>query len=453
MKSVLNYFVRKAFGFKSTATAADKTLFGHLLRIRQNIQGVYDWLYPKLRGSADGTILKRMPMTEAVVDPNGNMGAEPLRLRPVLQNSDTLLAHLRLLDGRKISNGVDDGVPDGISLARLMCSDDVEKQALIDDNTGWNLYLPDKLGLHHVFRNIGKKVVLGCESIEHNFNINNGDQTFLKGTFEEGVYFPHLKTITGGSYHSAMFEITAPILDLPELEITDQCRFEGAYDEINMPKFQRVGSRNDTGGAGYHAYQDLITSSTLKHLVLPSFNYLWSCYYYDTAMIRCAVLEDISLPTYNGDSVGNCVDVLAKSCPELREVIMPKCERKAWNLAVNCPKLEKVVFGTITGDVKQGKKGGGNDNAEFATEVNLIHMEFGEGSKANINIGNWAPTTAIAERLSLFLDNFLHFIAERVAEGNYTLTLSAAVYAALEQQEGQTILALLNTKGWTVASA
>ena len=60
---------------------------------------------------------------------------------------------------------------------------------------------------------------------------------------------------------------------------------------------------------------------------------------------------------------------------------------------------------------------------------------------------------SMKNNLEQFLSNFLHFIAERVAEGNYTLTLSAAVYAALEEQEGQTILALLNTKGWTVASA
>lgn len=174
-------------------------------------------------------------------------------------------------------------------------------------------------------------------------------------------------------------------------------------------------------------------------------------------MVRCAVLEDISLPTFNGDSVGNCIDVLAKGCPELKEIIMPKCNKKAWNLAVNCPKLEKVVFGTITGDVKQGAKGGGNDNAEFATEVNLIHMEFGEGSEANINIGNWSPTTAIAEKLGLFLSNFQQYIADRVADRKgqsaLTLTLSAEVYAALEQQDGQTILATLTNKNWTVAQA
>ena len=141
MKNVLNYFVRKAFGFKSTATAEDKTLFGHLLRIRQNIQGVYDWLYARCPADA-WWLARRMPMTEAV-SADGSSGSTPVKLRPVLQNSDNLLAHLRLLDNRKITNGyadgtpADDGLPDGVSLARLLCDSSLQPTELIDDNIGW----------------------------------------------------------------------------------------------------------------------------------------------------------------------------------------------------------------------------------------------------------------------------------------------------------------------------
>ena len=138
MKSVLNYFVRKAFGFKSTATAEDKTLFGHLLRIRQNIQGVYDWLYARCPADA-WWLARRMPMTEAVTSADGH----EVHIAKAW-NSANLLAHLRLLDNRKISNGyadgtpANDGLPDGVSLARLLCDSTTQPTELIDDNVGWH---------------------------------------------------------------------------------------------------------------------------------------------------------------------------------------------------------------------------------------------------------------------------------------------------------------------------
>ena len=128
-----------------------------------------------------------------------------------------------------------------------------------------------------------------------------------------------------------------------------------------------------------------------------------------------------------------------------------------------------MVFGSLQGTY-------GLNNWDKCTSPYLMHLEFGADGKGGLKISQdlstwWQPTMALRtdtdaedyvdlredmsmkNNLEQFLDNFLHYIAERVAEGNYTLTLSAAVYAALEQQEGQTILALLNTKGWTVASA
>ena len=351
MKNVLNYFVRKAFGFKSTATAEDKTLFGHLLRIRQNIQGVYDWLYDRL--SAEH-LPKRMPMTEAVVDPNGNMGTEPLRLRPVLQNSDTLLAHLRLLDGRKISNGyqdgtpADDGLPDGVSLARLLCDSTLQPTALIDDNVGWTFANNSIFSIFTKVPTFRLNCVDFAISSQYGYNYGQG---FLRSN----------KVVK--------------VLDLPYFE-----GFIGA---------------SSTAPAYY-------------------------CYY----AASCEALEELLMPSlwrFNGENQTN----------------------DQFNIA-NCPVLRKVVFGSIS----QASQ----INYYFSKCPNLLHLEFGEGTKASLNLAGWSPTLDSAN-LSLFLDNFLHFIAERVAEGNYTLTLSAAVYAALEQQEGQTILALLNTKGWTVASA
>lgn len=92
-----------------------------------------------------------------------------------------------------------------------------------------------------------------------------------------------------------------------------------------------------------------------------------------------------------------------------------------------------------------------------------------------LNVGAWNPTMALrtdttaedyvdlredmslANNLEQFLSNFQLYIADRVADRTgqtaLTLTLSAAVYEALQAQEGQTILATLTNKNWTVAQA
>lgn len=351
MKNVLNYFVRKAFGFKSTATDKDKTLFGHLLRIRQNIQGVYDWLYPKLRGSADGTIPRRMPMTEAVVDPNGNMGAEPLRLRPVAQNTDTLLAHLRLLDGRKISNGyqdgtpADDGLPDGVSLARLLCDSTTKPTALVDDNVGWTL--------DNTLVTAATKVLLNCKTT-------------------------HTTIIADNS--------TIAELELPSLE-------EATKNQMS--------------------YRFIKNCPNIKSLYFPS------------------------LKTYSLSNGSAMISNMAN----LEEVVMPNTTNIASYLNValihNCPKLRKLVIGTTGRSPYDSSTDSIFGNASYLanTMPDLLHFEIGEGFAYSLNLKQWSPTLD-SSNLSLFLDNFLHFIAERVAEGNYTLTLSAAVFSSIWDADG-----------------
>ena len=402
MKSVLNYFVRKAFGFKSTATAEDKTLFGHLLRIKRNIQGVYDWLYPKLCGSADGTILKRMPMTEAVTSADGHEV-----LRPVLQNSDNLLAHLALLNGRKISNGyadgtpADDGLPDGVSLARILCDSSLQPTALIDDNVGWVM---DK-----TLTTSATKVSIGCDSVS---------VMALDGQGVKEVYFPHLKSARYGSDYVFLNNLSLDILECPALEETSGINLAASPETITLPSLQRAYIYSN-------AYCFMFPNT--KVVNLPNFDFI--DYVGNSTWIGGNAIEEINMPKFRG-----------------------LWKRAGWpNIIANLPNLRKVVFGKVDLSVTYQNNNDGT-NTLFSGCPNLLHFEIGEGTAVSMNIPKWSPTLD-SSNLSLFLDNFLHFIAERVAEGNYTLTLSAAVYAALEQQEGQTILALLNTKGWTVAQA
>ena len=241
MKNVLNYFVRKAFGFKSTATAEDKTLFGHLLRIRQNIQGVYDWLYGKVCGSADGTIPRYMPMTEAVTSADGH----EVR-RPVLQNSDTLLAHLRLLDNRKISNGyadgtpAADGLPDGVSLARLLCDSSLQPTELIDDNVGWVADSNDCLTRTlQQFTNL-QSITLNCIEATTTLEGNLNQQTDRTITLN----FPYLATFPQMNIISQYYVEREPsfIAHLPAVKTTN---FTGnGYTpfyvrELYMPNYEQ----------------------------------------------------------------------------------------------------------------------------------------------------------------------------------------------------------------------
>ena len=376
MKNVLNYFVRKAFGFKSTATAEDKTLFGHLLRIRQNIQGVYDWLYARCPADA-WWLARRMPMTEAVTSADGSSGSTPVKLRPVLQNSDTLLAHLRLLDNRKISNGyqdgtpADDGLPDGVSLARLLCDSTTQPTELIDDNIGWVMDKTPTLPSTLI------KLVLGCKEI------NN---VMLRADSVAELELPYLEEFKSNVYSGENRIIfNGETLYLPKLRY-----YEGYYNTIAP-------------------YVGIVACGAFKNFIAPN-------------------LEGIN------DQSG-----------------WHDCFLAGINNETPYDRLEKVVLGKLK--VFNWGFGGNHYTNNVSKQTNLLHFEIGEGTAISLNCSKWNPDIEDSSRKSLFLDNFLHFIAERVAEGNYTLTLSAAVYQALEQQEGQTILALLNTKGWTVASA
>ena len=113
------------------------------------------------------------------------------------------------------------------------------------------------------------------------------------------------------------------------------------------------------------------------------------------------------------------------SCPNIEELRMPKLKR---------------VTGNIVYKARQNKR------------ASLALIEVG-AMETNLGLSWWNPTDKGAN----FLSNFQTYIADRVADRTgqtaLTLTLSAAVYETLQAQEGQTILATLTNKNWTVASA
>lgn len=164
-------------------------------------------------------------------------------------------------------------------------------------------------------------------------------------------------------------------------------------------------------------------------------------------------------------------------------------------LATSCPMLRKIVFGQLT-----------NISSDLKFDANatrLIHIEFGEGTSANIILSTWNPTVAMVDditenlleentidtekyneteaeelrdildlvesNLTQFLWNFYYYIVERLADmtGNEkTITLSSAVKSVIQGTDetskalvwpstDNNIATMITTKlaekGWSIA--
>ena len=358
--------------------------------------------------------------------------------RSEISASSPLAANLALLNDRSVYNP---GVPDGISMAQLMGNTFSETFPLVDNNRGWAMRA---LWLMDIFPWLGGQLVLGADSI---VIPTDTSKTWLTGTYPQGVTI-YAKTITGGYYHERLMSITAAYLNMPEFETTRQCRIGGTIGEINMPKFRRV--------LDYWAYQDFIDAAGVETIHLPAMDRINSCYHYDTAMIRCADLKHLIAENWDGSYANSpgC-DVLAKSCPELLDIDLSGCKKHKWHTAVNCPKLEYVKFGTMTEFVR-GATGGGNTNVEWDGCVNLIKIEFGEGTACSIDLGTWSPTLD-SSNLQQFLENFRVYIALRLTDNGSgkTLTLSQAVRNAIHAAESTYGIEniIITQKGWTISPA
>ena len=110
--------------------------------------------------------------------------------------------------------------------------------------------------------------------------------------------------------------------------------------------------------------------------------------------------------------------------------------------------VERIILGTIITALTFNAKYGG-----YMDCPNLVHLEFGQGTKASLNLAGWSPTTALSERLPEFLSNFKTYIAERLTDkgSGLTLTLSPAVRDAIQQDPE--IVSIITSKGWTISPA
>ena len=318
---------------------------------------------------------------------------------------------------RKINNGgvENDGIPDGISLARLLCSTYASSVTeIVDPSVGWtynnNFYWSS-------FPNI-KRVVLNC--IDHTTDIINAPL--------EQVELPKLR-------HS----------------LNGYIIINGALsEEITIPELE-----------DFNGWIDYARKGRGKVFNCPNLR-----------VLRFPKLHTSAKGTPYGDQSN-----IVGSCPNLEELYMPSFSYifNAY-IVVNCPKLRKVVFGTLKSDFRQAY-GDYRNNFTDGSSTNLIHFEIGAGSstgtgtRGTLHMNWWIPTNALdASRTDLieegstaqnnlqqFLSNFKTYIAERLTDKGtgLTLTLSQEVRNAIHAAEDEYGIEniIITQKGWTISPA
>jgi hypothetical protein len=290
---------------------------------------------------------------------------------------------------------------------------------LQDSNKGWTMTKA------LTFPNL-EKLELGCKEILMVYP-NNLINFTLANT--KTLSLPFVQSIQPGSgshdlpAYNAIFN-GSPLeeVDLSELQSYTGRLFVGGSlpEELNLPKLTNAGTCIAQGCAG------------VKRIIAENVTTCTGYSYHPNLIMGCPDLEYAYIPNLSvytvyggGDGAGSLQDM---------------------------PKLSHLVIG-------KAPFTNNSTTVRFALDgcPNLVLLDIRGGLNQNIYLDHWNPTTALSERLPEFLSNFQIYIADRVADmtGNtaLTLTLSSAVYAALEAQEGQTILATLANKNWNVAQA
>lgn len=308
----------------------------------------------------------------------------PLAL-PSHESLATLSQGVDALLPRKISNGawslladgtLSDGIQDGVSLVRLLCSSAADSVTeLKDDNEGW--VMTRRFSAKTYFPNC-EKMELGCEDIDVTFDYNGG--TVFGSDVE--YHLPNLKvihpeTISVGFGHG-MFDVSIS-------------------HDIYLPELEEI-----VGGSNFGLIRGI-----------------------------------------NSDTNTNPYSVYA---PNLKRLGSGVCIFRRYNACRTG--VERLVLGNIATAFVLC--------ADYDMSLpNLIHLEFGQGTSASLNLAGWNPTSVLSDsaKLPIFLSNFKTYIAERLSEqgSGLTLTLSQAVRDAIEGDP--TIAQIITSKGWTISPA
>ena len=314
-----------------------------------------------------------------------------------------------LLADRDISSGIRFGenpLPDGMSLAQLLCSTSASSSVteIVDTNVGWTMT-----------KNISgfsalRKLRLGCDYVL-NFPANE----YLPTTLTE-IEFPELISWGITSEYRPLFIYKNP-------NIT----------ELTFPKCKAIGN-----GFSYNDKDEGCFISLCSNL----------------RVVRFPEMYKYGEPDGGDASYADNYGCLIHSCENLEEVYMPKWTGyRNWRIIRNCPKVWKVVLGNISYGVQPLYS---SYAYPFDSLVNLYHMEIA-GCTVSLNLSSWKPTTALSNNLQQFLQNFKTYIALRLTDNGtgLTLTLSQEVRNAIHAAEDEYGIEniIITQKGWTISPA
>ncbi len=325
----------------------------------------------------------------------------------VSETLGTLPAAVRLLAARKITNGATDtAIPDGCSLARLLCDSSLaaEVTEIVDDNTGWTHSTRALFyAMTSRFSNLDK-VVLGCTNITAQLTWSRSALTLPREIHLDKVVEATTCAIFG-SGEGGM--VNADILSMESLE-----RVGGLFDDdgngwwgkpcsfstFYMPNLKEIVSGSNGRGAFIS-----FGMSNMTELSLPA-------------------LETLSRPLYGGVAF-----------PVLQSLRMPSLKKMNSTLS-------STTYPSTSG------------------LPNLILLEVGE-VETSMNLAYWSPTNVLSDetKLATFLTNFRDLIALRLTDNGAgkTLTLSQSVRDAIHSAEETYGIEdiIITQKGWAISPA
>ena len=296
---------------------------------------------------------------------------------------------LTLPAGEGSPDGSPTSLPDGLSLAQLLCGVSPDGSDLVssvtelhDSNKGWYWDCTTNNFLFKIFTQV-RFASIGCGEV-----YTSANNIIENNTYMEEMHFPHLKTISVIGNKGRDWGILHNLANLKRVEFA------------SLEKYY----------ANYHSssYEGIVAQcESLEEVIAPS-------------------LSHIEYPYPEGSNA------IFSLCPNLKKIVLGKLTFVS-NITRTSPSISDSFLNTEC--------------------PNLIHFEIGEGSQCNIKLTAWNPTTALAERLPEFLSNFNTYIANRLTDkgGGLTLTLSQAVRDAIQQDPE--IVSIITSKGWTISPA
>ena len=300
---------------------------------------------------------------------------DPMGTPPTPRTLPNLLTAITAFSARKISNGsaTADGIPDGVSLAHLLCSaQSVTK--LVDDNYDWD-YNDTVYAMRYAFPN-ATTIDLGCR------RITGGNVILSLHQNVQTLNLTHLEEVDGGDI------------------FYDQNYNPRDLTTLTAPNLKKITKTASTSFP--QAYRLYAANTNLKVVDFPSLQTIANGYRLIGYYTSNAVVQQVKVENLDN---GTILDLRGYSS-----------------------KIEYMKLGN--------KNGGGTVvlSGSSGSLPILADIELKQGYSSNLNLTYWNPTDKGTTFLQNFKE---HIALRLTDQGSgKTLTLSQAVFDTIWNQDG-----------------